>query len=342
MNVVHNLRHHNRSRILRLIAERGSLSRAEIAGLIGVSKVTITTIVNELVASSWLVESAKTEGATGRPAGLVELNPKGGTVIGLDAQPDRIRWQVSDLNASAETSSQTNTKQTRALKDPADCTAALLDLLETLDKRASHGALRQVVIAVPAPVTPAGELGQPSRLPALNSLALRQWGERRGVQLSFENDVKLAALAEFERGAAQTQANFALLTEREGAGVALGLFLDGQLYRGHSGRAGELALIAWSHGGRQQPLEDLPIRTRELALAQVCSALAVALDLGVFLVHQNARGAATLDVARRVREFVLRPIEVIPSRFGDDGPLLGAVLQAARLAKGSVFSNKHA
>ncbi len=331
MTVVHNLRHHNRSRILEWLAKNGSASRPEIAAAMNVSKVTITSIVNDLIADQWLLESAKTEGATGRPAGLVHLHPALGTVLAIDLQPTSIHVQSSNLLAETGTTKQYKT--TKKLEQD------VLKILQAEQKLASYGTLREVVVAVPAPIQPDGNLGQPSRLHHFDTQPILEWGSANKVAVSFENDVKLAAVAEFSEGAAIYQNDFALLSERED-GVALALYLGGTLYRGQTGRAGEIALLGWKQQKQIVPLEQLALATRELAVAQVCAALAVTLDLSLFLIQQSDSTVATLDVANHIREFVLRPIDVRSSQFGETGTLRGALIQAAKLAQHRLFSQE--
>jgi len=316
---------------MRLILERGVLSRSEFASASGLSKVTSTAIVGELLEQGWLRELGKTEGLAGRPAALLELHPRAGTVLGLDLQPGGVALLAGNLAAGGEM-----VLTHHPLRGAESITEAVLDLLEQARLEALRGPLLQATLALPAPVGQGGWPAHPSRLPDLEPARLFAWAERHDLTLTLENDIKLAALAEFERGAAQGFGDFALLVERQG-GVTLGLFLEGRLYRGAQGHAGELSLMGWPHDGWIEPLETLPLEVREQALVQVCAALAVALDLSHFLIHQSEGGASALDVTSRLPTLVLRPIEVVLSHFGDSGPVQGALLQAARLAQNRIF-----
>lgn len=326
MTIVHNLRHHNRERVMGFLLNGENLSRTDIAIALGLSKVTTTSIVNTLIQEDFLIETSKTGNGTGRPAGLVELHPKAGTVVGIDIQTNAVHVLYGDLSGKQ------NQLETQAVHDSQNITKTVLKTLKKLQLERPYGALRQVVLAVPAPVTLNGEISGPNRLPELNPSSIQTWAQENNVFIQFENDINLATLAEFEHGAAKNCQNFALLNER-GGGVALGLFIEGQLYKGAGGQAGELALIAWSHQNNLYSVEELPLEARELALAQVCSVVAVVLDLELFLVHQHAGGAATLNVADRIREFVLKPVTVSASHYQDEGTVRGAFLQSARLAQ---------
>jgi hypothetical protein len=326
LTIVHNLRHHNRERVMGLLLNGENLSRTDIASALGLSKVTTTSIVNALIQENFLIETTKAGNGTGRPAGLVELHPKAGTVVGIDIQTDAVHVLYGDLSGKQ------NQLETHAVKNRKNITKTVLNALKKLQLEQAHGALRQVVMAVPAPVTLDGEISSPNRLPELNTSTIKTWAQQSNIQIQFENDINLATLAEFEQGAGTNCQNFALLSER-GGGVALGLFIEGQLYKGAAGQAGELALIGWSHQGQLSSVEELPLEARELALAQVCSVVAVVLDLELFLVHQHAGNAATLNVADRIREFVLKPVTVNASHYQDEGTVRGAFLQSARLAQ---------
>lgn len=321
------LRAHNRARVLEFMLQHGRASRAEIAAHAGISKVTAALIVGGLLEEGILLERSKTEGAVGRPAGLVELHPALGGVAGLDVQPHSIGVAWGDLRG--ELLGQESVPITQ------DFTQSVLDQLERLHRLQP---LRQVVVALPAPVGNAGLPEAPSSLPQLGVAALLRWGERSGVRIAFENDVKLAAVAEHYQGAARAADNFALLMERP-SGIGLGLFLDGRLYRGERGFSGEISLLRWPQGEGLAPLEELPLPKRETALAQLVSGLAVALDLSLLIVHQELEGELSLDLRASLMELVPPTVRVARSRLGEGAPLLGALREATRQAQHHLLQN---
>ena len=320
-NTLQPLRSRNRALLLRYVIDHGASSRAEIAEALGISKVTITSIANDLVENGLLSEPGRTEGTSGRPAALVELHPKLGTVLGVDVQPQVIASSASDITMSEQRRLETKVSGK-------GITAPLIAQLEANRKEQAFGPLRQIMISVPAPVNAEGNVGEPSRVPDLNLEQVRAWASDHQIELQFENDVKLASLAEHHHGAAQNMPNFALLVEREG-GVALGLMIDGQLYRGERGRAGEISLLRLPHNNRLVPLEKLPFKAREEALAQMVSGFAIALDLGLILIHQHPPGKKQLNLTGRIRDLMNNTIRVENSFFGERGPLQGALISSA-------------
>jgi len=92
-----------------------------------------------------------------------------------------------------------------------------------------------------------GEAVQSVNIP-LHGLALRDHlRERFGVPAAIENDANAAAVAEHRYGAGRGSRHMVMLTL--GTGVGGGLILDGRLYRGSSGAAGELGHITLDLNG---------------------------------------------------------------------------------------------
>jgi predicted NBD/HSP70 family sugar kinase len=72
-----------------------------------------------------------------------------------------------------------------------------------------------------------------------------------GTNVSFENDVNLAALAERAHGHGRNVSNFVFLSV--GTGIGMALVVEGQLYRGAHGAAGEIAYMPLGMGDPHDP-----------------------------------------------------------------------------------------
>ena len=122
-----------------------------------------------------------------------------------------------------------------------DVNAMLADAHELLDEAGVAAAdLRGVGVAAPGPIDPLrGEIESPPNLPGWERVPLAGWfGEALGAPVHLENDANAAALAEWRYGAGQGARNLVYLTMSTGVGG--GLVLDGRLYRGGRGGAGEV------------------------------------------------------------------------------------------------------
>jgi glucokinase len=121
----------------------------------------------------------------------------------------------------------------------------ILDGLQLLlhEVSAPPGALKAVAAGAPGITdTDNGLVIATSYLLGWRDVPLRRMLENAlSVPAAVDNDVNLAALGESWRGAAAGVASFAFLAL--GTGVGAGLFLNGQLYRGHNWTAGEVGYL---------------------------------------------------------------------------------------------------
>jgi glucokinase len=107
----------------------------------------------------------------------------------------------------------------------------------------SRDDLRAVGVCSPGPIDPLrGVLPEASNLPGWIDVPICQYlTDRLGVPAILEHDATAAAYGEFAYGAGRGFRNIVYLTVSTGIGG--GLVLDGRLYRGASGAAGELGHI---------------------------------------------------------------------------------------------------
>ncbi|MEZ2127714.1 MULTISPECIES: ROK family transcriptional regulator [unclassified Sinorhizobium] len=240
-----------RTSALDVLATSGPQSRAELARRIGTSRSTASLLVASLIADG-LVEEIESDGeaskSAGRPGTRVALtNPKG-YYVGIDFGRIFIKAAVSDANYRI-------IEQISGDFDidmPAE--AALDFAAEKVDRIVSaagidRSEINAVGIGVPGPVDAAT-----GRLHAGSILA--RWvgtdvpgglSKRLRLPVYMDNDANLGALAESVYGAAR-QASVALYVLLS-VGVGLGIVINGQVFRGASGIAGELGhVVVDEHG----------------------------------------------------------------------------------------------
>jgi len=133
--------------------------------------------------------------------------------------------------------------------DPERDLAALADEARALCAEAGLelSALTGVGVSAPGPLDPAnGVLLHPPNLPGWREVPIRRLLEDRlGLPVQVENDANAAALAEWRFGAGRGFQHVVYLTMSTGIGA--GLVLDGKLYAGRHGMAGEVghAPVEW-------------------------------------------------------------------------------------------------
>lgn len=163
-----------------------------------------------------------------------------GLVAGVDLGGTKVLAGLSDLDGDLLVTMEEPTAHGEGAPVLEQITRMILTLAQQYRDR---GPLLKAVVGVPSAVSPSTGLASLSpnlAIPADKPLArLLEAGLSCGVVV--ENDVNLAAFAEATLGRAQDCASVAFIAF--GTGVGMGLVIDGRLFRGHHGRAGELGLL---------------------------------------------------------------------------------------------------
>ncbi|MEU3402765.1 ROK family transcriptional regulator [Streptomyces sp. NPDC006670] len=236
----------NLERVVRAVRLAGSLTQAEIARTTGLSAATVSNIVRELKEGG-TVEVTDTS-AGGRRARSVSLSGDAGIVIGVDFGHAHLRVAVGNLahQVLAEES------------EPLDVDASWVDGFDRAEALVGRlvqqvGVARDKVIGVglgvPGPIdVESGTLGSTAILPGWAGINPRQELSRRlGVPVYVDNDANLGALGELVWGSGRGVRDLAYI--KVASGVGAGLVINGQIYRGPGGTAGEIGHITLDESG---------------------------------------------------------------------------------------------
>jgi glucokinase len=111
---------------------------------------------------------------------------------------------------------------------------------DALERLRGTERIRTLAIGSPGPIDlRRGLLVNPPNLHGWRNVPLRDMlAELTGAKVLLENDANLAGLGEFHQGAGRGSRNLAYVTWSTGVGS--GLIVDGRLYQGSHGTAGEL------------------------------------------------------------------------------------------------------
>ncbi len=244
-----NVKINNKHAILDLIRfTPGGISRVEIARRMALSRAAVTTIVNDLLASQIIREAESIIVRNGRPPIVLEINPMFGQVVGCDFGASHLRVLITDFSARILDEIEIELDIRRG---PEDCLAEADRLLR--ERLISVGLDLDNILAagvgVPGPiVTEAGMVLSPPLMPGWDQYPIRAALEKRwGFAVSLNNDAELGALGEWAAGAGRGEANLAYI--KVGTGIGAGLLLDGRIYRGVSGSAGEIGHLTIDENG---------------------------------------------------------------------------------------------
>ncbi|MFJ6796807.1 ROK family protein [Streptomyces sp. NPDC091268] len=236
----------NLERVVRAVRLAGSLTQAEIARSTGLSAATVSNIVRELKEGG-TVEVTDTS-AGGRRARSVSLSGDAGIVIGVDFGHTHLRVAVGNL------AHQVLAEESEPLDVDASWTEGF-DRAEALVGRliAGIGVGREKVIGVglgvPGPIdVESGTLGSTAILPGWAGInPRRELSQRLGVPVYVDNDANLGALGELVWGSGRGVKDLAYI--KVASGVGAGLVINGQIYRGPGGTAGEIGHITLDESG---------------------------------------------------------------------------------------------
>ncbi|MBV8711280.1 MAG: ROK family transcriptional regulator [Solirubrobacterales bacterium] len=255
-----------RSHLVTMIRDAGPVSRSELARAIGLPRSTTTALVAELLREGLIAESPARSGGvgsgSGRPATLLSLRKPDGLVTGFDFGHRHIRVAVATGEGQilAEESDQLDVD--RQAGEALDRARDLLMLV--LDQAGvSLDELRAAAAGIPAPLnSQTDRVGSPTILASWVDLDPREELRRRtGLNFTLGNDAAFGALGEMTYGAARDFTDFIYVKASNGIGAAL--VLNGRLYRGSHGMAGEIGHTqidptgAWCRCGNRGCLEAI-------------------------------------------------------------------------------------
>ena len=236
------VREANTGRVIGTLTLLGVTSRAELARRTGLARSTVSSIVAELESEGLVVPyedngQAGTAGS-GRPPSLIALNPSARLAAGIDFGKRHLAVAVADLSHTVLSERRCEMPDDYAAEEGFAAATELTErALEEL------GADRNRVLAVgmglPGPVHRRGTLGSATILPGWAGVrAADEMSRRLGLPVHVENDANLGALAEYLWGAGVGCSSLAYL--KVATGIGAGLVIDGELFRGAGGTAGEI------------------------------------------------------------------------------------------------------
>jgi predicted NBD/HSP70 family sugar kinase len=234
----------NRSAILALIGSRGPISRVEIARQLSLSGGTVTALTRELVDDGLISELDKEPSSGGRPAIRLALVGGAAHAIGVKIAPDHIT--AVRVNLDGEPTEVAEQPYHASAPDAVD---RLGDLLEALMASWTEGSARLLGIGMGVPGIADERSGTvESPLVGWHGLPLAADLEKRlGLPILIDNDVNTLAVAERLYGRGRSVDHF--LTVTLGRGVGLGIVINGELYRGKAGGAGEFGHLRVADDG---------------------------------------------------------------------------------------------
>lgn len=235
------LRTMNEQLLLDHLREYGPASRGELAKASGLSKPTVSAALAGLESAGLVHLLGSVGGRPGPTTAIYDMNARAGQVAGVDIGRDWIRVTIADLRGAViarqdvRNTARSAVDLLRRVRGLADATAAEAEL--------AWPEVTYAVVGGPGVLNEStGRLDFAQNLPGWGRPGLvDRLRAALEVDLSIENDVNLAAVGELARGAGLGAANFVLISI--GTGVGMGIVINGSLYVGSRGAAGEVSFM---------------------------------------------------------------------------------------------------
>jgi glucokinase-like ROK family protein len=226
----------NKSLVLEKIIEHSPISRADIAGITGLNKGTVSSLVNELILENLINESGPGKSSGGRRPVMLHFNQLAGYSIGIDLGVNYILGVLTDLNGNICVEKQSEFSLS-TYEDILSELFSIIDSLVAAAPKCPYGIVG-IGIGVPGIVNKESKILLAPNLDWRNVELKPDVEEKYGVPVVIENEANAGAYGEKKFGVGKEFDNIIYVSV--GIGIGAGLILNGKLYRGNNGFSGEL------------------------------------------------------------------------------------------------------
>jgi predicted NBD/HSP70 family sugar kinase len=316
-------RGHNRSLLLQTLFHQGAMSRADLSRETGLTRVTISDLIAELITDGFVAEMGVREASgPGKPAILVDLDRAGHRIVGIDLSgSDVFIGAVLTLDGDIVAR-----REVPVVTD-GDVVGAVVALARDLVGDA-HAPVLGIGVGTPGIVNDAGVILSAPNLRWAGFDLETALEAALGLPVLVANDANAAVLAEYTFGGSGDD----VLLVKVGRGVGSGLLASGQPMRGAHFAAGEIGHVTiGTDGGPVCVCGKVGCLEAWLAVPALTARLAAASD-------DEARAGILRDAGERLG-IALAPIvgvldvsEVVLSGPPEllDGPLAQATVETLR------------
>ncbi|WP_293312033.1 ROK family transcriptional regulator [Pedobacter sp. UBA5917] len=234
-----------RADIIKFLYYKKSLSLTDLSKLTKKSLPLVTSVVNNLINEGYITEQGLAPSTGGRRASMYLLNPDHNKYIIAVAMDQLItRLTIYDLSRKVVLPIQYLELEMSQSPDDVDL---LIKFIKASIKKSKLDLKDIIGIGIGMPGFVNAEQGiNSSYLFVKDGSTLRDYlSEHTALPVSFDNDSSLIALAELNFGKAMNLKD--VMVVNIGWGTGLGMIVNGQLYRGSKGYAGEFSHIPLSN-----------------------------------------------------------------------------------------------
>jgi len=237
----------NKAIVLNAIWNQPDICRAEISRLSGLNRATVSSLVEELIADGYVVESGIGESALGRKPVMLRANGNACVMAGVDLGVDYAKLAMADfaMNVLA-----TETLPVSENPNPEDVVTMIGARIHQLVEGAPDTVRGLAGIGLGVPGLVDSDRGILAFAPNLRweNVPLRALIQSEfDVPVFIDNEANAGAIGEKRFGAGRGVQN--ILYFSAGIGIGAGVLVDGRLLSGSRGYAGEVGHFTMNQGG---------------------------------------------------------------------------------------------
>ena len=241
--------------VLDLIRSGEATTRNDLLERLGWSRITLARRLEELLDASIIMSVGQLDSRGGRPPETFAVKPDSGVLLALDIGGSHSMVAITDLVSNILSVDQADIGPSQGPAEIFEWAGQVFDhMLDRLGK--TRADVLGIGVGVPGPVdVTTGRLASPQVDAQWDGIAARDYfASRYGhAVLAVDRDVNVMTLAEARRGTVKYRD---IVGIKAGIGIGLGFVLDGAVYRGARGGAGDLSRPRIG-GGRLQRLETV-------------------------------------------------------------------------------------
>lgn len=254
----HELMHKiNRTLILSSLRKHPRQTRAKLAADTGLTRSTVSNLIDELIQKDFIHEVGFEKSTGGRRGIQLELSPDGGAAIAIKINASSVQCALANLVGDILWHRLVPISTTESVYVLGLCEQLIRDAIST---NANVRRILGIGVGTTGLISEQGTVIY-SKFMDWHNLNFRdEWERTFNLPVSVDNEVSLAAFGENHYGNGTKDSHFMFI--EIGYGLGAGIVINGQLFQGMDGFAGEVGYITLLHdvdGGspRTQTWESL-------------------------------------------------------------------------------------
>jgi len=250
-------RNKNATTLLRLLLKQDSISRVDLSRMTGLTKTTISSIINEFIALGIVEESSIiSTGNVGKSPTPLHIRTDAVYTVGAHLGREKVKTVLMDARMNIISRKEGLSYERLGPKGVLE--SLFLSIEDSMKEAEKHNIkVGAIGIGIPVPLNAqTGVVRYPPKFEGWKDVPLGEIvNERYELPVWIENDANVGVLAEKWHGGGKDLRNFVYILVNEGIGA--GVVIDDELYQGAYDYVGEIGHTLFYEQGKFRYLEDI-------------------------------------------------------------------------------------